>query len=193
MVETGATSHIINDVSKFKSFDETFKPETHYVELADGTQCKGVAQQRGNAEVFLIDSTGQRHKATLRERQTQTDADEPKDDYGRVRQSTTDVVTQGDDKDSQEAQESNMTSEGLVSGRYPTRERRKPSHLKDYVTDYSDSNEIHTTIDYCYKAVCGVPYTFKEAVDQPPDPPVHPHEDGHLRNCTPMVQVLPLR
>ena len=31
------------------------------------------------------------------------------------------------------------------------------------VTDDSDSDGIHTTIDYCYRAVCGVPQTFKEA------------------------------
>lgn len=66
MVDTGATSHIINDATKFKSFDDTFKPESHCVELADGTLCRGIAQRRGDAEVFLIESTGQRRKATLR-------------------------------------------------------------------------------------------------------------------------------
>lgn len=61
--------------------------------------------------------------------------------------------------------ESSVTSGEPGSGRYPTRERRKPSHLKDFVTDNIDSDEIHTTIDYCYRAVCGVPHTFKEAMD----------------------------
>ena len=67
MVDTGATSHIITDVTKFKSFDNTFRPEKHSVELADGTRCSGVAQKRGAAEVCLIDNKGQRHKATLRD------------------------------------------------------------------------------------------------------------------------------
>nr|XP_061811181.1 high choriolytic enzyme 2-like [Nerophis lumbriciformis] len=35
MVDTGATSHIITDETKFKSFQETFKQENHSVELAD--------------------------------------------------------------------------------------------------------------------------------------------------------------
>ena len=67
MVDTGATSHIITDMNKFKDFDSTFRPEKHSVELADGTRCSGVAQKRGRAEVSLIDSRGQRHKATLRD------------------------------------------------------------------------------------------------------------------------------
>ncbi|XP_023251593.1 uncharacterized protein LOC111646346 [Seriola lalandi dorsalis] len=66
MVDTGATSHIVTDIAEFKSFDNTFKPETHCVELADGTLCRGVAQRKGNAEVFLVDSTGRRCRATLR-------------------------------------------------------------------------------------------------------------------------------
>ena len=53
MVDGGATSHIVNDFEKFKSFDDTFQPETHSVELADGTKCKGIAQRRA------IKSTGQ--------------------------------------------------------------------------------------------------------------------------------------
>ncbi len=67
MVDTGATSHIVTDILKFTSFDDTFKPETHCVELADGTPCRGVAQRKGNAEVLLVDSTGQRRRATLRD------------------------------------------------------------------------------------------------------------------------------
>lgn len=66
MVDTGATSHIITDINKFKSFDDTFKSETHSVELADGTLCRGVAQRKGDAKVFLIDSAGRRCKTTLR-------------------------------------------------------------------------------------------------------------------------------
>ncbi|KAJ8358742.1 hypothetical protein SKAU_G00152670 [Synaphobranchus kaupii] len=66
MVDTGATSHIVTDITKFKKFDDTFKPETHCVELADGTLCNGVAQRKGDAEVCLIDSGGQLHTATLR-------------------------------------------------------------------------------------------------------------------------------
>lgn len=67
MVDTGATSHVINDIALFTSFDSTFRSETHSVELADGTRCSGVAQRRGTAVVFLIDSSGQRCKARLKD------------------------------------------------------------------------------------------------------------------------------
>ncbi|XP_057679455.1 uncharacterized protein LOC130907930 isoform X2 [Corythoichthys intestinalis] len=56
MVDTGATSHIITDETKFKSFQETFKPENHSVELADGTRCSGVALKRRDAVCYLIDN-----------------------------------------------------------------------------------------------------------------------------------------
>ncbi|XP_066542004.1 uncharacterized protein [Hoplias malabaricus] len=67
MVDTGATSHIITDIAKFIKFDDSFQTKTHYVELADGTKCNGVAEHRGDAEVCLIDSRGQCHKTTLRQ------------------------------------------------------------------------------------------------------------------------------
>ena len=38
MVDTGATSHIVTDITMFKSFDCALRPETHTVELADGTR-----------------------------------------------------------------------------------------------------------------------------------------------------------
>lgn len=66
MVDSGATSHIVTDITKFKKFDDDFKPQTHCVELADGTRCTGVAERKGDAEFCLIDSRGQRHTSTLR-------------------------------------------------------------------------------------------------------------------------------
>lgn len=45
IVDCRATSHIITDTAKFKRFDEEFQAETHCVELADGTRCKGVAER----------------------------------------------------------------------------------------------------------------------------------------------------
>ncbi|XP_077419511.1 uncharacterized protein LOC144050265 [Vanacampus margaritifer] len=46
MVDTDATSHIVTEATKFKTLDSTFRPEKHYVELADGTRCSGVAQKK---------------------------------------------------------------------------------------------------------------------------------------------------
>ncbi|XP_056290389.1 uncharacterized protein LOC130206435 [Pseudoliparis swirei] len=67
LVDTGATSHIITDLTKFKSFDDRFQSEKHDVELADGTSCTGVAERRGNAEVCLVDSRGRSLRATLKQ------------------------------------------------------------------------------------------------------------------------------
>ena len=63
MVDGGATSHIVNDIGKFKSFDDTFQPESHSRELADGTKCSGIAQRRGTAMIDLLDSAGQQNRA----------------------------------------------------------------------------------------------------------------------------------
>ena len=59
MVDTGATSHIITDIAKFKKSDDRFQAETHCVELSDGTRSNGVA------EVCLIDCRGRRLNTTL--------------------------------------------------------------------------------------------------------------------------------
>lgn len=58
MVYTGATSHIIINLAKFRRIDDRFQAETHCVELADGIRCKGIAERRREADVCLIDSRG---------------------------------------------------------------------------------------------------------------------------------------
>ena len=35
MVDTGATSHIIRDIARFKNFDDSFQPDNHFIELTD--------------------------------------------------------------------------------------------------------------------------------------------------------------
>ena len=50
MVDTGATSHIIADRSKFVSFDDNFDTNTHIIELADGSKTC-VVLGKGNAKV----------------------------------------------------------------------------------------------------------------------------------------------
>ena len=49
LVDTGATSHIINDKSKFVNFDEKFDPSNHVIELADGSKAN-VVLGKGNAK-----------------------------------------------------------------------------------------------------------------------------------------------
>ena len=47
LVDTGATAHILNDKSKFLKFDDEFKPDNHYIELADGSRACGVVSAKG--------------------------------------------------------------------------------------------------------------------------------------------------
>ena len=55
MVDTSATSHIITDITMFKSFDCAFRPEMHSVELADGIFSVKAATTSGATVVFKED------------------------------------------------------------------------------------------------------------------------------------------
>lgn len=63
-MDTGATSHIINDSSKFINFDDNFDPSTHFMELADGSK-SNVVLGKGNAKVKLYDVRGNLHEVKL--------------------------------------------------------------------------------------------------------------------------------
>ena len=66
LVDSGATSHIIKDESMFTSFDDTFKPKTHSVELADGRKATGMALKRGEVPVSFKDSAGNMRNSVLK-------------------------------------------------------------------------------------------------------------------------------
>ena len=57
LLDTGATSHIINDKSKFVDFDRKFDSCTHFIELAVGSKAN-VVLGKGNAKVKLFDVNG---------------------------------------------------------------------------------------------------------------------------------------
>ena len=57
LIDTGATSHIITDRSKFVSFDDNFDTNTHINELVDGNKTS-VVLGKGNAKVKLFDVKG---------------------------------------------------------------------------------------------------------------------------------------
>ena len=57
LLDSGATSHIINHKSKFLDFDKKFDPSTHFIELADGSRAN-VVLGRGNAQVKPYDVNG---------------------------------------------------------------------------------------------------------------------------------------
>ena len=54
LVDTGATSHIINDNSKFVGFDTSFDSSSHFMELVDGSKAN-VVLGKGDANVKLFD------------------------------------------------------------------------------------------------------------------------------------------
>ena len=65
LVDTGATAHILNEKSKFLKFDDKFKPENHYIELADGSRACGIVSAKGRAKVLLHDLEGVPHEVFL--------------------------------------------------------------------------------------------------------------------------------
>lgn len=67
LVDTGATTHIIRDKSKFTHLDESFNPEKHYIELADGNRYNNVALGRGTAAITLVDVEGKEHEVLLKD------------------------------------------------------------------------------------------------------------------------------
>ena len=67
MVDCGATTHMINDATKFKTVGKSFRPEDHKIELADGTKVSRMAKMRRDAEVYLLDNKGRQVKTRLRQ------------------------------------------------------------------------------------------------------------------------------
>ena len=66
MVDTRATSHIIRDIERLKKFDDSFQPDNHFIELADGTKTNGVALKRGDTEIYLVNANGNMESVTLK-------------------------------------------------------------------------------------------------------------------------------
>ena len=66
LVNAGATSHIARDAKKLKNYDQTFQPENHNIELADGIKTSGGALKRRDAEVCLLDADGNQVAVTLK-------------------------------------------------------------------------------------------------------------------------------
>ena len=67
LVDTGATAHIINDESKFCSSDPKFKPDNHFVELADGRKYNNLAIRRGDVPIEIYDVNGNNIRSGLRQ------------------------------------------------------------------------------------------------------------------------------
>ena len=66
IVDTGATSHIIKDIERFKNFGVSIQPDNHFIELADGTKTNGVVLKRGDAEICLVNANGNMESINLK-------------------------------------------------------------------------------------------------------------------------------
>ena len=66
LIDCGATSHIICDQNKFARFDEDFVPDSHFIELADGSRTNNLVIGKGDANVMFTDSEGCPHKVLLK-------------------------------------------------------------------------------------------------------------------------------
>ena len=67
LVDSGSTSHIVNDEKKFVSFDRDFSPNDHYLELASGEKLNNVAKAKGMARVEILDENGIIRETFLKE------------------------------------------------------------------------------------------------------------------------------
>ena len=65
LVDSGASAHIVTDESAFITFDETFHPKNHVMELADGTRKTGSVLRKGDAQIELVDRKGRMVNVTL--------------------------------------------------------------------------------------------------------------------------------
>jgi hypothetical protein len=67
LVDCGATCHIVNYENMFVSYDNTFDPKNHAIELADGYRSNDIAIARGNAKTTLVDAQGNLCEVTLKD------------------------------------------------------------------------------------------------------------------------------
>ena len=65
LVDTGATTHIINDKTKFVSFEKNYGGGKHLIELADGSRMNNLAEGPGNANIDVTYSKGIVREAVL--------------------------------------------------------------------------------------------------------------------------------
>ena len=65
LVDTGATTHIVNKDVGFINYDESFDPKEHHIELADGSRTNNVAKKRGTLTINLRTINGDVISATL--------------------------------------------------------------------------------------------------------------------------------
>ena len=65
LVDSGATTHIVNKDENFIYVGPSFKPEEHFIELADGTRANNIAKKRGTVAISMHTANGNIVQATI--------------------------------------------------------------------------------------------------------------------------------
>ena len=65
LVDCGATTHIVNTDSNFINIDTAFRPDQHFIELADGSRSNNIAKKKGTVLISLLSSEGKTVKVKL--------------------------------------------------------------------------------------------------------------------------------
>ena len=59
LIDSGETTHILTSKEKFNNFNHSFNPQSHIVQLADGSKAKNVVQGIGDAIIQINDQFGE--------------------------------------------------------------------------------------------------------------------------------------
>ena len=59
LIDSGATTHILTSKEKFNNFNHSFNPQSHIVQLADGSKATNVVQGIGDATIQINDQFGE--------------------------------------------------------------------------------------------------------------------------------------
>ena len=65
LLDTGASAHILSDPAYFTSFYESFIPAHSFLEMADGSKCTNLIENKGTAEISILDINGKKCKLIL--------------------------------------------------------------------------------------------------------------------------------
>ena len=99
--------------------------------------------------------------------QTQTYPTDDDDDYfpqKKYVQNNTSATTLDPQIKTTETQDNAHTEEDSKLRHYPRKKRKPPEYINDYITNSEDDSAL-INFDYCYKATCNIPRTYREAID----------------------------
>lgn len=83
MIDSGYTSHIEVNEPKFVKFQESFDPQNHYIELADGQRQQGTVQGVGDVKDCIQDREGNSRSSVKKMHCTYQDLNKTSCQYGK--------------------------------------------------------------------------------------------------------------